>query len=52
MKSKETDKKQNNISIRNISNKKAKRLLNWKPKISLVEGLKSLISNIGGSYGQ
>ncbi len=29
-----------NISIRNISNKKAKKLLNWEPKINLKDGLK------------
>lgn len=32
-----------NISIRNMSNKKASKLLNWQPKISLDTGLKSLI---------
>jgi len=32
----------NNPSIRNISNEKAKKLLNWKPKIDLETGLKIL----------
>ncbi len=32
----------NNISIRNVSNNKANKLLNWQPKISLEEGLKKL----------
>lgn len=41
-----------NISIRNVSNEKAKKILNWKPEIDLRGGLKSLISNIGGAYGQ
>jgi len=37
------EKDPNNISIGNISNKKAKRLLNWEPKIDLETGLKSLL---------
>ena len=37
------EKDSNNISIRNVSNKKAKKILNWKPKISLEKGLKSLL---------
>lgn len=35
-----TEKDPNNANVRNISNKKAKRLLNWEPKIGLEEGLK------------
>lgn len=31
-----------NISIRNVSNKKAAQMLDWRPKISLEEGLKKL----------
>ena len=31
------------ISIRNPSNNKAKKILNWKPEIKLREGLKSII---------
>lgn len=31
-----------NISVRNISNKKAKKVLKWKPEISLEEGLRKL----------
>jgi len=32
-----------NISIRNISNEKSKRMLKWKPEIDLERGLKSLL---------
>ena len=31
-----------NVNIRNPSNQKAKKILNWEPKISLVEGLNSI----------
>ena len=41
------EKDPNNISIRNVSNEKAKKLLNWDPKISLEEGLKSLLIKKG-----
>jgi len=37
------EKDPNNISVRNVSNEKAKKLLNWEPKINLEEGLKSLL---------
>jgi nucleoside-diphosphate-sugar epimerase len=33
-----------NVSIRNVSNKKAKEVLDWEPRIDLDEGLKSLIT--------
>lgn len=33
----------NNVNLRNISNEKAIKLLNWKPKIDLETGLKSII---------
>ena len=36
------EKNPDNISIRNPSNKKAKELINWKPLISLEEGIKTL----------
>ena len=38
------EKDPNNISIRNVSNEKAKKLLNWEPKIDLEEGLNNLNS--------
>ena len=38
------EKTPNNISIRNVSNKKAKEVLDWEPRIDLDEGLKSLIT--------
>jgi len=31
-----------NISIRNPSNKRAKEIINWKPLISIEEGIKTL----------
>lgn len=33
----------NKVSLRNISNDKAKKLLNWRPEINLEEGLKTLL---------
>ena len=36
------EKDPNNISIRNVSNEKAKKLLNWEPKIDLEQGLNNL----------
>ncbi|CAN2046961.1 NAD(P)-dependent oxidoreductase [Candidatus Magnetomoraceae bacterium gMMP-1] len=36
------EKNPTNVSLRNISNKRAKNLLNWEPKIDLERGLKSL----------
>jgi len=36
------EKDSNNISIRNPSNEKAKKNLEWTPKINLIEGLKSI----------
>jgi nucleoside-diphosphate-sugar epimerase len=33
------------VSLRNPTNKKAKSLLNWSPKISLADGLRSLQSH-------
>lgn len=41
----------NNVSIRNISNKKAKMILGWRPKINLEEGLKRLNSFLYGKKG-
>lgn len=41
------EKDPNNISIRNVSNEKAKKLLNWKPKINLKKGLESLLIKKG-----
>ena len=38
------EKDSNNISIRNVSNEKAKKLLNWEPKINLEKGLNKLNS--------
>jgi len=37
----------NNISIRPVSNKKAKELLHWEPKISLEQGLRDLNAFLG-----
>ena len=37
-----TEKEPLTINMRNPSNKKAKQILNWKPEITLIEGLKSL----------
>jgi len=36
------EKNPTNINIRNPSNQKAKQILNWQPKIGLIEGLKSI----------
>lgn len=33
------------VSLRNPTNKKAKRVLSWSPKISITDGLRSLLSN-------
>ena len=33
------------VSLRNPTNKKAKSVLNWSPKISITDGLRSLLSN-------
>ena len=41
------EKDPNNISIRNVSNEKAKKLLNWEPKINLEKGLESLLIKKG-----
>ena len=35
-----------NINIRNPSNQKAKQILNWQPKIGLIDGLKSINEHI------
>ena len=40
------EKNPQNISLRNPSNQKAKKLLNWNPKINLEDGLKSIKSFI------
>ena len=40
------EKNPTNISLRNPSNQKAKKLLNWNPKINLEDGLKSIKSFI------
>jgi len=40
------EKNPTNISLRNPSNQKAKKLLNWNPKINLEDGLKSIESFI------
>ncbi|MFH1088341.1 MAG: NAD(P)-dependent oxidoreductase [Patescibacteria group bacterium] len=39
-----TESNPNQISIRNVSNRKAKQVLGWQPEIDLEEGLKSLIA--------
>lgn len=36
------EKDANNVSVRRVSNEKAKKLLDWSPKITLEEGLKNL----------
>lgn len=39
-----TEKDPNNVSVRNISNKRAKNLLDWKPGFDLEKGLRSLLT--------
>ena len=41
----------NNVSVRNISNKKAKETLNWQPKVNLKEGLNRLNSFLSEKKG-
>lgn len=40
------EKTPNNVSIRYVSNKKAKEVLDWEPRIDLEEGLKSLVTTL------
>lgn len=39
-----TEKDPNNVSVRNISNRRAKNLLDWKPRYDLETGLRSLLT--------